>query len=209
MEHPEKPDYAGFEEYLNATFSAAEAGDLGALHILENFAVELEWGEMVSALALCCWNEACKYRDGEGVPRDERKARELTLRAAENGYAQAQYEIGRLYVNGEGVPQDFAEAAKWFQLAADQNLAWAQCNLGILYMSGQGIERDWLKAIRLWELSAEQGHDVSQFNLGLWYADMQDFEEAGEYFRRAAAQGHRKAAERLDSLYATGKLARQ
>ena len=43
---------------------------------------------------------------------------EATRRAAEQGDAQAQYELGVMYANGQGVPQDYISAHMWLNLAA-------------------------------------------------------------------------------------------
>ena len=45
--------------------------------------------------------------------------RSFTL-AAEQGNANAQYNLGLMYDIGEGVPQDDKTAVKWFELAAKQ-----------------------------------------------------------------------------------------
>ena len=47
-------------------------------------------------------------------------------RKAEQGDAQAQYELGRAYSIGKGAPKDKAEAAKWYRKAAEQGHAEAQ-----------------------------------------------------------------------------------
>ena len=39
-------------------------------------------------------------------------AADITIRA-EQGNAEAQYRLGRMYQGGQGVPQDYAEDAKW------------------------------------------------------------------------------------------------
>ena len=44
---------------------------------------------------------------------DELRAR------AEQGHAEAQYNVGFRYSTGEGVPQDDAEAVRWYRLAAE------------------------------------------------------------------------------------------
>jgi hypothetical protein len=41
-------------------------------------------------------------------------------RAADQGDAAAQYNLGNLYLEGRGMPQDDAKALKWFRRAADQ-----------------------------------------------------------------------------------------
>ena len=38
---------------------------------------------------------------------------------AEQGDAEAQFNLGILYDNGQGVPQDDAEALKWYRKAGD------------------------------------------------------------------------------------------
>ncbi len=42
---------------------------------------------------------------------------------AEQGDANAQFNLGSMYEYGEGVPQDDKEAARWFRLAAEQGYA--------------------------------------------------------------------------------------
>ena len=40
--------------------------------------------------------------------------------AADQGHADAQYNLGFMYANGEGVPQDYVQAYLWFNLAASR-----------------------------------------------------------------------------------------
>ena len=51
-------------------------------------------------------------------------------KAAEQGDAQAQYELGRCYNAGDKVPKDNAIAAQWYAKAAEQGHTDAQFNLG-------------------------------------------------------------------------------
>ena len=51
---------------------------------------------------------------------------------AEQGDAEAQHSLGRMYANGEGVPQNGAEAVRWFRLAAEQGNSDAQNGLGVM-----------------------------------------------------------------------------
>ena len=55
---------------------------------------------------------------------------------AEQGLADAQYNLGVMYDEGEGVAQDDAEAVRWYRLAAEQGDAGAQNNLGVMYDEG-------------------------------------------------------------------------
>jgi len=47
------------------------------------------------------------YHEGKGVLQDYQKAMEWSLKAAEQGDADAQFEIGRVYHEGKGVLQDY------------------------------------------------------------------------------------------------------
>jgi Sel1 repeat len=71
------------------------------------------------------------YYQGKGVPRDYPEAVRWYRKAADQGYAKAQYDLGNMYSQGKGVPQDYAEAARWYRKAADQGDTRAQRILGL------------------------------------------------------------------------------
>jgi hypothetical protein len=58
------------------------------------------------------------YAQGLGVSQDRKAAAELYRKAAEQGFAAGQLNLGALYQNGDGVPQDNVQAYKWYTLAA-------------------------------------------------------------------------------------------
>ena len=60
------------------------------------------------------------YFTGQGVKQDKEEAVKWYRKAAEQGYASAQYNLGNIYGNGRGVKQDYVEAVKWYRKAADQ-----------------------------------------------------------------------------------------
>ena len=92
------------------------------------------------------------YAEGKGVPQDYAEAAKWYRKAAEQGYvraqnsllymshkaaeqgdAGAQYELGDMYAKGEGVlQQDFVEAMKWYRMAAEQGHAEAQLRLSAM-----------------------------------------------------------------------------
>jgi TPR repeat protein len=81
-------------------------------------------------------------------------------KAANQGYAPAQVNLGALYAEGHGVPQDFQEALAWYQKAADQGYSLAQFNLGVMCIAGQGgIARDHLMAYVWFSRAANQGDE--------------------------------------------------
>ena len=65
-----------------------------------------------------------------------------TLQSAEQGVAEAQFNLGVMYYDGQGVRQDYAEAFRWFRQAAEQGNADAQYNLGSMYHIGHGVRQD-------------------------------------------------------------------
>ena len=67
---------------------------------------------------------------------------------AEQGDADAQYNLGLMYDNGQGVPQNYKTAVKWYSLAAEQGDADAQYNLGWMYRNGQGVPQDDKTAVK-------------------------------------------------------------
>ena len=65
---------------------------------------------------------------------------------AEQGNAEAQFNLGAMYNFGYGVPQDYAEGMKWLRKAAEQGNAPAQYNLGIMYAMGTGVSANNVRA---------------------------------------------------------------
>ena len=45
------------------------------------------------------------YDNGRGVPQDDTEAVKWYRKAAEQGHAEAQNNLGVMYLNGRGVPQ--------------------------------------------------------------------------------------------------------
>jgi uncharacterized protein len=58
------------------------------------------------------------YETGVGTPQNYQLAATWYHRAAQQGFARAQYFLGMLYDKGKGVPLDYVEAHKWLILAA-------------------------------------------------------------------------------------------
>ena len=130
-------------------------------------------------------------------------------RQAEQGDADAQFNLGVMYDTGEGVPQDYGEALRWYRLAADQDHASAQVSLGFMYGNGEGVPQDYGEALRWYRLSANQGYANAQFNIGNMYLNgrgvPQDYGEALRWYRLAADQGHASAQFNLSGMYLNGR----
>ncbi len=82
--------------------------------------------------------------DGD-VDKNCSAAVEWYRKAAEQGYADAQYNIGKMYQYGYGVVQNYSKAKKWYRKAAEQGLVRAQNNVGKMYQNGYGVVQNYSK----------------------------------------------------------------
>lgn len=137
------------------------------------------------------------------------KALPLYFQLAEQGNANAQFQIGMLYANGQGVANDDKEAVKWFSKAAEQGYMEAQTKLGFMYAAGKGVAQNYTSAIYWCYKAAEQGDATAQYNLGLMYAKgrgvAQDNSLALSWYNKAATQGDARAQYNLGVMYANGE----
>ena len=58
------------------------------------------------------------YYYSEGVDRDYKTVIKWYTLAAEQGYADAQYNLALMYFNSYGIQQDYVKALMWMNLAA-------------------------------------------------------------------------------------------
>ena len=125
-------------------------------------------------------------------------------KAAKQGFAEAQHNLGTLYGHGQGVPRDFAQAAHYCRLAAMQGHALAQSKIGFMYQRGMGVPKDFAKAVYWYREAAGNGDPVAQFNLGLMYQKKSGIEnnpsKAYFWFSLAARRSHGRTGKRAASL---------
>ena len=72
------------------------------------------------------------YYQGKVVPEAHAESATWFRKAAEQGHAAAQYNLGAMCANGQGVSKDYIEAVKWLRKAAEQGHAEAQFRLGLI-----------------------------------------------------------------------------
>lgn len=73
--------------------------------------------------------------------------------AAEQGDANAQAELGKLYLEGKEVTQDLNKAIQFFTKAAQQKHPLAAFQLGVCYENGEGVTQD-VEVARQWYAQA-------------------------------------------------------
>ena len=119
---------------------------------------------------------------------------------AEQGDADAQFNLGQAYKLGRGVPANLKVAQGWFAKAAQSGHSQAQANLGlILFQNGDR------KAAMPWiRKAADAGDPRAQYVLGtaMFNGDhaRKDWPRAYALMTRAAAQGLPQAAASLEQM---------
>ena len=169
----------------------------------------------------------------EGRSGDDGEVVQQFRKAADQGYTEAQYQLGALYARGLGVTRDYTEAGRWYRLAADKGYAPAQHLLGHLYANGRGLETEYLEdpdpppkglekgipdqqvlrsdyaeAAKWWRKAADQGDVRAQCDMGWLYANGRGVEtnytEAATWYRKSAARGNSVAQFSLGWMSANG-----
>lgn len=151
-------DYALAETWFR---KAAEQGHAKAQHrlgLLEYFGLKSDptkWLRLAPSLALSYSTASPELIDFNqlNTPKDNEAAERWFRKAAEQGNAAAQNNLGLLYARGQGVPQRYAEAAGWYRKAADQGFDYAIGNWGLLFEQGLGVRKNRAVALALYSLS--------------------------------------------------------
>jgi TPR repeat protein len=129
-------------------------------------------------------------------------------KAAEQGYAAAENNLGNMYNEGHGVPKDDAQGVSWIRKAAERGFAVAQNNLGYSYLEGGGVAKDAVQAATWYRKAAEQGFAMAQNSLGYLYQRgigvAKDAVQAATWYRKAAEQGYAASQNSLGYLYQQG-----
>ena len=124
----------------------------------------------------------------------------MLRRAAEGGFAPAQFSMGMLLKDRK----QWTEAARWFRLSAAQEDPASLYQLGLAYYRGRGVARDRARAFELMLQSARSGYATAEYGVGLLYemggGTTRDVATARQWLQRAADKGLEEAREKLKSL---------
>lgn len=99
---------------------------------------------------------SAQFTLGQMCGSDYEQAFAWFQKAADQGHASAQNQLGDCYHEGQGVEQDYRKAAAWYQKAADQGYDVAQYHLGNCYYHGEGVEQDYGKAVAWYRKAVER-----------------------------------------------------
>ena len=138
----------------------------------------------------------------------------LYRKAAEQGHADAQFNLGYCYDNAIGVTQDNDKAIKWYRKAAEKGCEGAYYNLFkcLFYnkISDSTITKENIIEAEKWlRKSAESGSAEMQFELGNFlcefaYPGRVDNKEAIQWYQKSAKQGYIEAQYHLGMCYEWG-----
>jgi TPR repeat protein len=208
---------------LAALRAAAEGGDLAALCVLGSIFREGSGGLPVDDVqAVSCWQRAAAGnvaaaqtslgsmygRGGGGLAVDFVAGFRLSMLAARQGHAEAQFNCGCCFHNEEGVARDLFAAVSFWRRAAEQGFADAQGALAQVLMFGEGVARDYAEALKLARQAAKQRDRVGEYVLGELYRHgwgvAKSAREAVTNYARALGQGSEAAKRALCELATEG-----
>jgi localization factor PodJL len=155
-------------------------------------------------------NEAGAEIYADGVRRVEAKDNsgvDIVKKAANLGYAPAQFYLAKLYeAGGAGLKKDPVEARTWTERAAEGGDQKAMHNLALYYFEGTGGPKNSTLAAQWFHRAADLGLVDSQYNLARLYEEgfgvSQNPAEAYKWYLIAARAGDaesRTSAQRLKS----------
>lgn len=140
-------------------------------------------------------------QDKTGVP--------ILEKAANLGYAPAQFYLGKLYEDGQaGLPKDLVEARRWTERAAEGGDRKAMHNLALYFFEGAGGPKNLSSAADWFRRAASLGLVDSQYNLARLYEEglgvPQNPAEAYKWYLIAARSGD--AESRMSALRIKSQL---
>lgn len=138
-------------------------------------------------------------------------------KAAEQGHARAQYNLGLAYLFGlGGQARSQAQAEQWLQQSAEQDFRAAHVVLAWLHQGGMAVmqnlttatpvssDPDNAAAIQHYEKAADLGHAQAQYFLAKIYemgnGTQKDAQKSLTWLRQAAKQGYGSAYQELERL---------
>jgi len=168
-----------------AAFATTAAGvDADVERALAAARVKASAGDVVAQFSL----GAMIYYGGT----DTAQAVDWFRRAAAQGYAPAEFQMGQVYEFGFTVERDDRQALAWYRKAAGHGSAAAQRSVGDFYRTGRGVKADAAEAAR-WYRRGADGDDIrAQNELGQLYFSgtgvARDYASAYLWFSLAAGQ---------------------
>ena len=162
-----------------------------------------------------CYKEDHVPSDSDRGSKDENKkeAFNLFVKAAEQGYAPAEYEAGCCLRFGWGTKQSDEhdkQAVQYFQRACDKNYVLAMAQLGDCYYWGKGVDTNYGRAREWYERSYAGNDGYGAYSLAWCYytgngVGKRDLGKAFELSKESADKGDYNGKGLLGRCYLYGK----
>ncbi|KAI0086682.1 HCP-like protein [Irpex rosettiformis] len=150
------------------------------------------------------------------VPYDPQYAKELYTKAGQLGYTHSQFKLGQCYEYGAlTCLVDPKRSIAWYTKAAEKGHSEAELALSGWYLTGSdNVLKQSDSEAYLWaRRAANKGLSKAEYAVG-YYAEVgigvkQDIEFAKRWYMRAAAQGNKRAMNRLTEMKRAGNKRQQ
>lgn len=154
------------------------------------------------------YKKGLDYFYGISSKQDIKKAKQLLLKAAEQGNADAQYYLGMMYLYGFAIEKDNKLAYEWLSAAARRNQPDAMLQLARIYQNPVSPKYDDEMAFAFFNKSAEAGNPDAMAEVGYYYNKglyvAKDDAKALQLFKDAADGGSVMGAHNLGLRYYKG-----
>ncbi|MBR2255088.1 MAG: sel1 repeat family protein [Candidatus Methanomethylophilaceae archaeon] len=186
-------------EYVALIYKRNRTSDLG---IAAEVLAQLTMGEPEAYAIL-----ARAYRDGKGVGKDERKAKQLYEYAIRGDVKWARNELFDILYSSKD-EKDNHRAVEIVSVMANKGDRYALLRLGKAYRDGKGVDRDPDLASLYFRQSYEGGSDDAGVELArmlIARSEGSDLEDAFDIVSLLSGKGNRSAMQLLGEMYRDGK----
>lgn len=206
----------GYGELRNNTLAiqqfrqAAEKGYVPAQNIMaryelieKNNPVEaLHWFKKSAAAGDTAAQMYCAaaYLFGYGTKKNPSQARGYYIDAAKNNNSLAQFTLADYFLTSRHA-KDQRLGMIWLQKAVEQGNPQAQLKLGLLYAEGKHVEKNNSNALAYIDLAIKQGYLPALIARGDMALNAKQFNQAKQWYLKAANQQYAPAQMALASLY--------
>lgn len=129
----------------------------------------------------------------------------MLQKAADAGSLEAMYDLSDCYADGEGVDKNMPLAIKWVTKAADAGYVKAQAALGGAYFEGmEGLDQNYALSEKYFLLAAQKDNSEAQAALSILYIEMEEYEKAMLWARKAVQMEQPMAFLALGRIYDEG-----
>jgi len=143
--------------------------------------------------------------------KDYKNAAEYFRKAAEDGHADAQFNLGILYIKGLGVPKNNEDALRWLGKAAGQGHTGAKKELGLIQSGDQGAKKGVGKNLELLREIIETSDEKTKIMMRLFSTQMgiPQGQDESAFIRKLAEDGDLDMQASIARSYQFGDQYRQ